>query len=281
MTAALGAMALSAAIAAPGASAAAANHEVTRTDGAVSATLSWRGEFQDTKNFRILITRDNAAVVSEAVEIADCGPGGESTYACPWPVGDNPLELRDLDGDGEPEAVITAFTGGANCCVVALVYRWNGTEYVTVERNFFTAGWTLVDLDKDGTVEFKSRDARFDSIYGSHAGSVYPIQILSFAAGKFVDVTEDFPKQIARDKRGLKREYKRRANSRKRLEVRAALAAYVADLYLLDRKPAARRVLKHALEDGVLDRSRFDPVGPFGRKFVRNLKRTLRRFGYA
>jgi hypothetical protein len=277
--AALAVTALSSTALAPGASAA-ASHEVNATSGAVSATLSWRGQYQDTKNFRIEISRAGVALVDEPVEIADCGSGEETTFACPWPVGDNPLEARDLDGDGEPEIVITAFTGGAHCCVVALVYRWTGTEYVTSERNFFGAGWRLADLDREGKVEFVTSDYRFDYLYGSHAESVFPIQILRFQSGKFKDVTADFPGQVARDATRIGREYGRRAQSRKRIGVRSALAAYVADLYTLDQRRRARRELHKALSRGVLEETRFDPVGPWGRKYVRNLKRTLRRFGY-
>jgi hypothetical protein len=277
----LAATALASASFAPAASAGAATHEETATVGTVTATLSWRGEFQDTKNFRIQIARDNTVVVSEPVQIADCGSGQETPgFACPWPIGDKPLELRDLDGDGEPEAVIRAFTGGAHCCVVALIYRWNGTEYVTSERNFFGAAWTLKDFDRDGIVEFRTSDYRFDFLYGSHAESVFPIQIMHFAAGRFTDVTTAFPRQVAKDATRLGREYERRANSRKQIGVRAALAAYVADILLLGKPDRARRELRKALKAGLLDRTRFDTVGPWGRKYVRHLKRTLKRFGY-
>ncbi|HEX2129495.1 MAG TPA: hypothetical protein VHF58_09800 [Solirubrobacterales bacterium] len=273
----LAAVAATALVAVPGASAG-ANHEVTRTAGAVGATLSWRGDFAETKNFRIQISRDNVVLVSEPVRVEDCGEPIRG-YACPWPVGDSPLEIRDLDADGEPEVIVRAFTGGAHCCVVALIYRWTGGEYVSSERNFFGAAWTLKDFDQDGIVEFRTSDYRFDFLYGSHAESVFPIQIMRFDAGSFTDVTREFPKQVGRDARLLGREYERRAETRKRLGVRSALAAYVADLYLLGGKRDANRVLKDALEKGVLERNRFGP-GPWGRKFVRHLKRTLDRFGY-
>lgn len=268
-------------VATPGASAA-ASHEVTRASGPVSATLSWQGAFAETRKFRVQISRNGAVVVDEPVRIEDCGERIRG-YACPWPVGESPLEVRDLDGDGEPEIVIRAFTGGAHCCVVALVYRWGASEYSTIERNFFGAAWTLRDLGNDGIVEFRTADYRFDYLYGSHAESVFPIQIFRLEAGgiDFIDVTRDFPRQIAKDANRLGREYERRANSRKRLGVRAALAAYIADLYQLDERRLARRELENALEAGVLDRTRFDSVGPWGRKFVRDLKRNLRRFGYS
>jgi hypothetical protein len=276
----MAATAVTASFATPGASAG-ANHELTRTSGTVSATLSWRGDFQETRNFRIQISRGAAVLVNEPVEIADCGTGMETPgFACPWPVGEKPLQLRDLDGDGEPEAVITAFTGGAHCCVVALIYRWDGAEYVTAERNFGGAGWRLVDLDRNGTIEFRTSDYQFDFLYGSHAESVFPIQIISFDDGRFADVTTDFPGAIAKDAERLGRYYERRATSRKRLGVRAALAAYAADIYLLGQNQRARRELRKALEAGVLERNRFDPAGPWGRKFIRDLKRNLRLFGY-
>lgn len=256
----------------------AAAHTETKTVGSVTATLSWRGSFAETNDFRIAIDRGGARVLDSAVETKDCSEPNPD-YACLWPVGKQPLRLRDLDGDGEPEAIVTAFTGGAHCCVIALVYAWNGSAYATFENNFLDPGFRLVDIEHDGLPEFRSADARFAYLYGSFAESVFPILLVRFEDGKFIDVTREFPDTVANDLRRVKREYERRSESRKRLGVRSALAAYVAELYLLDRNKQARRTLRSALRTGVLEPTRFD-AGPFGRKFIRNLKRHLRRWDY-
>jgi hypothetical protein len=111
--------------------------------------------------------------------------------------------VRDLDGDGEPEAIVGGFTGGAHCCVLALVYRWNGSGYATFENNFRDPGYRLVDLDHNGRYEFRTADARFAFLYGSFAESVFPIQTLRFEGTGFADVTDEF--RVRNLKRHLRR----------------------------------------------------------------------------
>jgi hypothetical protein len=251
----------------------------TRTVGSVTATVSWKHNFAETRKFKIAIDRAGTRAF-EAKVVADACDPAKVQIACPWPAGSKPLDLRDLDGDGEPEAIVGGFTGGAHCCVIAIVYRWDGATYVESENNFLDAGYGVDDLDGDGVYEFASRDARFAFLYGSFAESVFPIQIVGFDDGRFRDITAGFADAVAEDARTLRREYKRRAGTRRKLGVRSALAAYVADLFRLDRKDDANRVLERALERGLLERqTRFD-FGPFGERFIRHLKRTLREFGY-
>jgi hypothetical protein len=253
-------------------------HTESATSGSVTATLSWRGNFAQTQNFRLAIDRAGVRALDTRVRSREC-PDRTAGFACPWPPGDDPLELRDLDADGEPEAIVAGFTGGAHCCVLAIVYRWNGAEYVVAENNFRDPGYRLVDLDRDGRFEFRSADARFAYLYGSFAESVFPVQIVRFDGGRFLDVTGEFRDAVVKDLRRVRREYRQRASSRRHLGVRSALAAYVADLYRLDRKRAASRTLRSALRRGLLEPQRFS-VGPYGRAFIRNLKRQLRRWGY-
>lgn len=259
--------------------AAAAGHEVIRTSGTVTAKLSWQGNYVKTKKFRLAIERGGVPVYDAAVRSEECGKPVRG-FPCLWPPNAGRLALRDLDGDGEPEAVVAGFTGGAHCCLLALVYRWDGTTYVKSENNFRDPGYQLSDLDGNGRYEFLSADARFAYLYGSYAESVFPIQIVAFAGGRFSEVTRDFRAEVAEHSGVLKREYQRRAQSRRKIGVRAAIAAYVADLYLLNRNQEAKQTLSSALEKGLLARqNRFD-VGPFGRKFIHDLNRNLRHWGY-
>ena len=257
---------------------ASAAHSETQTVGSVTATVSWKHNFARTKNFKLTIDRAGVRVFDAKVEANICKPR-KVKYPCVWPAGQEPLDLLDLDEDGEPEAVVGAFTGGAHCCVIAIVYRWNGSAYERAEHNFLDAGYSLEDLDQNGRSEFVSRDARFAYLYGSFAESVFPIQIYGFN-NAFIDVTTGFPEEVGEDASGLRHEYKRRAKTRRKLGVRTALAAYIADLYSLDNDEKAKGVLNKALHRGLLDRqTRFD-TGPFGKRFIRHLNRTLDSFGY-
>ena len=259
--------------------AAAAGKTITRTAGDVTATLSWKKNFADTKDLRLAIDRAGTTVYDQKVKAKDCGepiPG----FACPWPPLAKALQLHDLDGDGEADVVVSGFTGGAHCCLLALVYHWNGTAYEKSEYNFLDPGFTLADLNGDGRFEFVSRDPRFLYLYGSFAESVTPIQIFAFDGEEFSDVTTDFTPAVADDAKTLKREYKRRARSRRQFGVRPAIAAYVADLYTLGRRQDAKQTLQKALDEGLLDRNNRFEIGPFGEKFIASLNRYLRKFGY-
>lgn len=260
-----------------------APHAETKTVGAVTASLSWRGEFAETKDVRLTIERAGVGALDTEVVTEDCDRDATPRYACFWPGGENPLALRDLDADGEPEAVVGAFTGGAHCCLIALVYHWTGADYAVSERNFFDPGYRIRDLDDDGRAELVTADTRFYAFASAYAESVPPIQVFQFAGGRFDNVTGvgAYRDAIAKDLRRVRAEYKRRANSRQRFGVRAALAAYVADLYRLGREQKVEKVLRSALRRGLLEPTRFDTFGPFGKKFVRKLERRLQRWGYA
>ena len=258
---------------------ASASHTVTRTSGSVTATLSWKHNFERTKDFRLAIARGGTQVYDAEVKPEICKP--RKAFPCVWPAGEEPLDLTDLDGDGEPEAVVGAFTGGAHCCVIAVVYRWTGSGYAAAENNFFDPGYDLADLDGDGSDEFVSADSRFAYLYGSFAESVFPLMIVGFDQGDFSDVTAQFPGKVEDDADALRHEYKRRASSNRKIGVRTSLAAYLADLYTLGRADDAKRILHRALNRGLLERHANFEIGPFGHKYVHDVKRKLKKFGYA
>ena len=54
-----------------------------------------------------------------------------------WPAGrgdSRSIGLRDLDGDGEPEVLLELFSGGANCCLSTLIYRYRANANTYVAR---------------------------------------------------------------------------------------------------------------------------------------------------
>ncbi len=245
--------------------------------GPVRATATWQGSYLTARRFRLAISRDGTDAYERRVRTASCarGPAG-----CPLPASEEPVHVDDLDGDHEPEVILDVYLGGAHCCFVAMVHRWDGSRYVRSERYFGNPDYRVDDLNGDGRFEFESADDRFSYLYTEYAGSVWPIRIIGFDHGDFSDVTSAFVTTVQEDARELRREYRRRTRVRReRVGVRAALAAYVADLYRLDRDHKADRTLESALDRGLLERRRRQ-VGPFGRKFIRDLKQRLRRWGY-
>ena len=50
------------------------------------------------------------------------------------------IALRDIDADGEPEAIVGLFTGGASCCVLVLAYGYDATANVYRRAKLDTGG---------------------------------------------------------------------------------------------------------------------------------------------
>ena len=109
--------------------------------------------------------------------------------------------MLDLEANGEPDVVLGLYTGCAHCCYVDQVYRPDpGTlTYVKTEHYFGNAGATIKDLHHDGHLEFVSTNDAFYYRFGSFADSGAPVQIWSFRAGRFTDITRHFPGLIRRD----------------------------------------------------------------------------------
>ena len=70
---------------------------------------------------------------------------------CPDCAGSRPVDVavRDLDG-GEPEILFDLFTGGAHCCAVSLILRWDAEahRYRSTFALWGNYGRRLVDLDR-------------------------------------------------------------------------------------------------------------------------------------
>jgi hypothetical protein len=107
------------------------------------------------------------------------------------------------------------------------------------------------------------------------------VQIWHYAGpgAKLKDVTRKFRRVVRRDARRLFRAVPR--FRRRHLDVRGLLAAYQADNYNLGRKPAARgwRQLKAMARKGQIKRPR-GATGPSGKRYLKALRRFLRRLHY-
>jgi HYR domain len=145
------------------------------------------------KNFRIQISR-------RGVPILDA-PASPDEYA-PAGYGDRPsVFVRDLDGDREPEVLLDLYSGGAHCCFSSRIYRYDADEarYRVSLHSWGDPSYRLRDVDSDGTPEFVTADDRFAYRFASFAFSGMPIQLWSYRAGKFANVTRRFPKLVAKD----------------------------------------------------------------------------------
>jgi hypothetical protein len=244
----------------------------TATSGAVTATLSYEHteDSPEWNDLLLTIARGGTQVLAADPSFGDCqppycGPGGFANR--------DSVLTQDLDGDGEPEVIVDLYTGGAHCCYLSRFYRWDGTGYVPADRNFGDPGYRIADLDGDGVQELITSDYRFGYVFTAFAFSLMPVRIYDLRAGRWELVTTRFPDRIRKDAKA-NWHYFRKAS--RQGEPRGAIAAWVADQYMLGHKASARRTLRRLARQGRLH-------GEFPssqRKFVHNLLVFLAKRGY-
>jgi hypothetical protein len=185
--------------------------------------------------------------------------------------------VRDLDGDGEPEVYLDLYAGGAHCCWYTELFRYGAGGYSLQTHVWWNEGYRAADLDRNGLPEFVAGDNRFAYEFADFAESRWPIQIWSYRAGRFADVTRRFRAAIANDARSLWRSVPNR-----RLfpgTNHGVLAAWAADECLLDRCARAFAKLDALRRSGRL-RNDSACCDSTPRAYLRHLRRFLRRTGY-
>ena len=166
--------------------------------GDVSVTFSFAGTAPNVTHQRLKIVRAGKvlynAAVSSPVCGSQCGPGAIGSHA-------SSVSVRDIESDGQPDVILSLFSGGADCCFVDQVFSLNAgrTTYIKTERNFAYEGAAIKDLAHNGHYQFLSGNGAFVGEFTDNADSGAPIQILSFGAHRFHDVTRQYPKLIAAD----------------------------------------------------------------------------------
>jgi len=250
------------------------------SDGQVTATLTWqKGE---------LFAEHPALQITRAGAVAFDGKLEDRCQACNYLADtDSALQVRDLDGDGEPEVLVDTFSGGAHCCTITPIFRWDGVGgvgYRRLTQNFGDIGYSIKDLDGDGRPEFVTADDAFAYEFTAYAFDEFPLEILAYGTDRsgrtaLRDVTAGYPKMVAAEAASFRREIPK---ARHGGDPRGVIAAYVADLYRLDRKAQANAYLRSALRRGLLKSPFKDgpDLWPTQRKFIAALKKFLKKHGY-
>jgi hypothetical protein len=240
------------------------------TRGAVIAEIRWTAASDDgpAHGLRVTISRGGTQLVDDHVGDAP------AIFAPPRKA----VRVVDVDGDGEPEVLVDAYSGGAHCCERTRVYRFNAGGYGFSVHQWGNQTFRLRDLDGDRRPEFVSADDRFSYAFAAYAASRWPVRIFDARGARLVERTRAFPAAVRRDMRAQRHAY--RVTRRHHGVVGPALGAYAADLHHLGRHREARRVVRRALRRGELRRPDRFELGPFGRAYVRRLDAILRSGGY-
>ena len=260
-------------------SAAAAPVQQTDEEGGVRAVLRYDcTDGSPCRDFSITIFRNGVQEYSQPILPRSTSTGREG-IAVGRPEGTKAVAVRDLDRNGRQEVVVDLYTVGAHCCFYTLIY--SGPPWSSFRVDWGDVGYTLEDLGRDRIFEFVSGDLRFAYLFTSFAESRFPIQIWRYSppSTRLRNVTRSFPGEIRKDVRRLRRGL--RTFRKEKIDLRGMLAALQADYYLLGRKTAARgwNNLRRMVRRGELRRRR-GLSGPTGRRYLRSLRRYLKRFGY-
>ena len=236
------------------------------TSGAVTATLSWSGDFSDVQGARLTITRSGAVAFSQAIPKVVCD--GCSLLGA----GSDDVKINDLNGDGEPEVVVVGWSGGSGCCTLVGIWDFAAGSYREMDIDDLTAGFNLDDLDGDGSAEIVSQDVRFNAFFNNRADEIFPPQILHWLVQDgqpiVVDVTD---RKFAAPFRANAADAKRRFSRLRRASssARGWIATYVADEMVLGKRSTGLKELDRQVKRKIVTSS-----------FRTSLLKRLKRWGY-
>jgi hypothetical protein len=109
-----------------------------------------------------------------------------------WGMEIDPITGKDVNGDGQPDAVLVSFSGGAHCCwSYHIISLGENPGLIREFENRSNASFR--DIRGDGQIEILIRDGSFDFAFGlDHAFSVFPLLIVQLKGKEFVDVGSRF-----------------------------------------------------------------------------------------
>jgi hypothetical protein len=254
----------------------AASQNVTQTahSGQVKATFSYavtssKSGFQTYSNEHLTIVRAGTTAYHAAVTDPNCKPCAPGVFG----QGKRSVQVTDINHSGEPNVILTLYSGGAHCCTIAQLFTYAPASmaYVEIEHNFADPAFKLEQLGPGGVYRFISADARFGYVFTDFAHSGLPIQIWGFVNGAFADVTRSYPSLIAADAaKWLK------AFNGLKTNAGGVLAAWAADEELLGNNALVQSTLQSALKAGHLNGN----LVANGQKYVTLLNKFLIKLGY-
>ena len=226
-------------------------------------------------NITLQISRAGSTLYDQAVP--RYGPSQPLVWPFDYPK--KAISLRHLDGPGPPEVVLNLYWGGAHCCEWTRVYRYDpaSNSYTVSQHLWGDPGYKLEQIGKQ--LLFVSADDRFAYAFTDFADSVMPIQIWSYTAGTWQNVTRAHKPLIKREAAELWQAYLAAAHQRR--EPRGILAAWAADEFELGQRAHATAKLDTLAGSGALNSalSGVDtPANPYA--YVQALLRFLHKNGY-
>ncbi len=109
-----------------------------------------------------------------------------------WGIDILPVTGKDVNGDGQPDAVLEGYSGGAHCCwTYSIISLGEKPGLISDFENGDNASFQ--DLNGDGRIEILVRDSDFDYFEDlAHAFAPFPLLILRLEGNRFKDVGSEF-----------------------------------------------------------------------------------------
>ncbi len=283
--------ALACLIAAPSALAADTGAQTeTASSGGVTATLTYTMKAPyEASDVHLTIARDGVPATLQgggdpAAGCKECENAIPIGALAGQTAGVKSLTLTDLDGDGQVEVIVDTYTGGAHCCSVSAIYGWDGAsgQYRHLVQFWGDPGYVLKQLGGAPGKELVSADDRFAYAFCAYACSALPVVVYRYERFQLVDVTKDFPLQMRKQDRSLRKTIRRLARHKdQRFALRGMYPALCANLYRLGAGASCRHQLHSALKHGWLAQVPGDAgVWPGGRSYIHAVLKRLSRWGY-
>jgi hypothetical protein len=242
--------------------------------GDVSATFTYRHAVKNVVTpysaAHLTITRAGRTLDNAAVHSEFCGS------LC-WPAGTGAVQVRDVEGDGEPDILLNLYSGGEHCCNLTQLFHYDAPagNYTTIEHLWGDPGYKLEQLGGSGPDEFVSADDRFAYAFAAYAFSGLPIEIFRVSGGEFVDVTREYPALVRTDATAWWESYRGSRHSRYGL---GYLAAWAADEYNIGNSAEVAATLRQLA--GANELRTTPGFGAGGTGFIRHLDHFLAKDGY-
>jgi hypothetical protein len=246
------------------------------SQGDVTATLTYRGSYNNTRDMMLTITKSGVVVSRGAVTAAMCASLCWSSSASGTASG-SPVRVVRLEA-GSPDVVLGLFSGGAHCCFVDEIFVPSTSgSYVKTELNLGDPGAMIEKLPGAKWPVVVTADDTFAYAFTDFAASGLPIKILQLSGHKMLNVTRLYPSQIRADARRLLGAFYQQKSDQYADSV-GIIAAWTADEYLLGRAPEADQFLHQQAAAGHLNGLLTPSLK--GTTFIGQLQKFLQREGY-
>lgn len=222
--------------------------------GNVRAELSYqvRESSNIGSNLRLKIIRGGKTVTDEPILIPKRKNSNEEVLAERSSEGQVlNLVVRNLDSEREPEVIVDLLSSAGNGDgFYSYIYRYEPQQnrYIALEQYWANIGYEVRDIEADGIPEFESLDIRFASALDLPSGdTTLPKRIWNYRQGQMLDVTKQYPELVSEHTKQLWQLFQERR--RQNQDVKAVLAAYIANKYTLGQEVEGWKKVKDAYKE--------------------------------